>query len=112
MQVRIERPQFLQEFEVPLLLQAGVQSANHVHLGDPLPKRLLNGADDFLDRLLECVGVAFLGCECTELAGKDTNIRVINIAVVDVGRVVAVLLFANRRGQYAEGVQVGAPVKR
>ena len=55
-------------FEVPLLFQSGMQSADHVHLGDSKGKRIGHGVNNFVNCIFECVRVAFLGGKRAELA--------------------------------------------
>ncbi len=67
--LRIKRAQSFQKIEIPLFFQSRMQSADHVHLGDPERQRIRHGLNDFVNCVFECVGVPFLGGKRAELAG-------------------------------------------
>ncbi len=72
----------------------------------PSSERFLHGGDDVVDRALEGVSVALLGRERAKLAGENAEVRVIDVAIQDVGRHVAVLLLADRAGHDSERVEI------
>jgi hypothetical protein len=74
MKLRIERAQSFQEIEVPLFLQRGMQSANHVYLGDAQRERIRDRLDDFVNCVFERVRVAFPGGKRAELAGQNADV--------------------------------------
>ena len=88
-----------------------MQTTDHVHLSDANTKRFANCADNLVDRVLEGVGIPFFGPECTELAREDTNVGVIYVTVVDVGRDVAVPLFTGRARHYSQRVKIVGPIE-
>jgi len=61
-------------------------------LRDPSRERLLHGRDDVIDRALERMRIAFLGRESAKLTGENAEIRVIDVAIQDIGRDVSILL--------------------
>ena len=63
-------------------------------------------ADDIVDRALESVGISLFRRERAELAGENADVRVIDVAIQDVGGDVAVLLLAHRAGHDAQSVQI------
>src|SRR5215470_2534388 len=69
MQLRIKRSEPSQEFEIPVLFQTGMQSADHVHFGDSKGKRIRHGLNNFVNCIFECVRVTLFGGKCAELAG-------------------------------------------
>src|SRR2546423_3913558 len=104
--LRIERAQSLQQLEIPFLVQRRVKTADHVHLGDTGGERFFDGGDNIIDRALESMGVPLLRCKGAKLAGKDADVRVINVAIQDVSRDVAVFPLTHRTCHYAQGVQI------
>jgi len=61
--------------------------------------------------VLEGMSVTLLRGKGTELAGEDTNIRVIDVAIVNVGREVAAFSLAHDIRHHAERVQVVALIE-
>src|SRR5947207_11450777 len=104
--VTIQRAHFAQEPQIPLLFQTWMQPADHVDFGNSERECITNGPHDFLDRKLERMRVALPSGKGAELAGEDADVRIIEVAIVYVGREVAVLLFAHRRDHDPYGVQV------
>ena len=102
----IERAQLPDQIEIPILFQGWVQAANHVDLRDTELERLADYFDNFIDRVFESVSVALFSRKRTELAGKDADIRVIDIAIMDVGRIITVLSLADYVRYYAESVEI------
>ena len=72
----------------------------------PRLERFAHRVDNFVNRVFEGVSVPFFGRECTELAREDANVGVIDVAVVNVGREVAVLSLANGAGHDAKRVEI------
>ena len=71
-----------------------MQPTNHMDFGHALSQSILDNGNDLTGRLLKRMRVSLLRRECAELARENANIRVVNVPVVNVGRVVAVPLFA------------------
>ena len=88
-----------------------MKAADHVHFGNAEPKRILHRGDDFIERLLEGMRVAFARGESAELAGKNADVRVIDVTIENVGGVITVLALAHRRRHVAERIQVLRGVK-
>src|ERR1700726_727411 len=105
-QIWIKRAQAAQEIEVPILFQCRMQTTNHVHFSNPEAACFSDSADDVVNGSLEGMGIAFFGGEGAELAGENANIGVIDVAIQDIGRVVAILLFAERICDNSEGVKI------
>ncbi len=97
--------------EVPFFFQARMQAADHVNFGHSNAKCLSHDIDNFVNRVFKSVCIAFLGGKSAELAGKNTNIGVVDVTVVDVRGVVAVLLLANVACNDAEGVEIGRAIQ-
>src|SRR6266487_3162313 len=104
--IGIERTQLTQKLEIPIFLQGRMQPADHVHLRDSKAERISHYADNFVNRIFKSVCIALLGGESAELAGEDANVGVIDVTVVDVGRVVAVLSLAHDVSDHSERVKV------
>jgi len=83
-----------------------MQSAHHVHLGDSELKRVTDRADNFFDGIFKSVRVALFGSKRTELAGEDTDIRVIDVTVVDVGCVIIIFPFANHVRNHPKCIKI------
>src|SRR5215471_14751649 len=103
---RIERAQVAKQIEIPFLLQSRMETANHVDFGDPERQRFRDRLNNFARGVLEGVRVPFLSGKSTELAGEHTDVRIVDVTIVDVSGEVAVLSLANDVGHYAERVQV------
>src|SRR5262249_41371456 len=111
MQLRIKRSEPSQEFEIPVLFQTGMQSADHVHFGDSKGKRIRHGLNNFVNCIFECVRVTLFGGKCAELAGLNSDVRVVDVPVVDIGRVIAVLSLAYYVGDDSQSVEIVCTVK-
>lgn len=61
-----------------------------MYFGYPKGQRLPDSADNFIDRVFEGVRITLFSRKSAELAGKDTDVGVIDVTIVNVGRVVAV----------------------
>src|SRR3954453_20456080 len=88
-----------------------MKSTDHVDFGDPLPKRFANDPNDFFDREFESMRVPLARGKGAKLAREHANIRVVDVAVVNESRVIAVLLLSHSTRQDSEGVQVVRPVE-
>ena len=84
-----------------------MQTAHHVNFRDSMTQGVLDHCHYFLDRLFERVGIALLGGESTELTGKNADVRIIDVTVMNIRRVITVFLLSNRRGHNAQRVQIG-----
>src|ERR1041385_6237759 len=89
-----------------------MQPADHVDFGDPKGQRVPDSADNFINRIFERVRIALFRRERTELAGKDADVGVIDVTIVDVRRVVAVFSLAQNAGDHSQRVQVIRAIKR
>ncbi len=83
-----------------------MQTADHVDFGDPKGQRLPDSADNFVNRIFEGVRITLFRRKRAELAGKDADVRVINVTIVDVRCVVAVFSFAQNVGDHSQRVEV------
>jgi hypothetical protein len=102
----------MQKIEIPFFFQSWMQSADHVDLGDPKGQRLLDSADNFVDRIFEGVRITLFRRKSAELAGKDADVGVIDVTIVNVGRVVAVFSLAQNVGDHSKRVEVVRTVER
>ena len=105
-QLVVELPQTADQFQIPLFFQSRMQPADHVNLGDPLLHRTAHGGDDLRNRHLKRVRVALARGERAELAGEDADVRVVDVAIENVGGDVAVLALAHEVRDRADRVQV------
>ena len=83
-----------------------MQSSHHVHLCNSELNSISHCLDNFVDRIFKRVSIAFFSSKRAKLAGQDANVRVIDVAVVDIACVVAVLSFAHDVRNHSEGVKI------
>src|ERR1700730_15419699 len=88
-----------------------MKTAHHMNFCDPKTSGLGNCVNNFLDRALESVGIAFFGSECAKLTGENSNVGIVDVAIENVGGIVAILLLAHRAGNDAKRVEVAAPIQ-
>ena len=103
--------QVAQQLQIPVALQGRMKPADHVNLRDAVLQRFAHSLDDLRDRQLKGVGLALLGSEGAELTGKKADIRIVDVAVVNIGRHVPVLPFPHDVGDRTDTVDIGAFVK-
>jgi hypothetical protein len=103
---RVQGAKGLQKVDIPFRRQTGVETSDHMNLGDSLLQSVARGTLDLRDRHLEGVGVAFTGTESAKLTGKHANIGIVNITVEDIGRAVAVFALTDDVGDLAEGIKI------
>ena len=89
LQARVERAQRPQHVRVITEGQRRMQPADDVQFRDAERQRLARLLDNFLDGMLEAVGVALFAGEGAELAAQDAVIGVIDVAVDDVAGAIA-----------------------
>ena len=89
-----------------------MQPADHVDFGYPKGQRLPDSAGNFINRVFEGVRITLSSRKSAELAGKDADDGVIDVTIVNVGRVVASFSLAQNVGDHSERVQVVRTVKR
>ena len=89
-----------------------MQSADHVHLGDAEGERISHGLNNFVNCIFECMSVAFLRGKSAELARQDADVRVIDVAIVDISCVIAVLPLAHHVGDHSKSVKIVCTIKR
>ena len=89
-----------------------MQSADHVHFSHSEVKGVSYNPDNFLNRVLKGVRIAFLGGKSTELARQHTDIGVIDVPVVDVRGVVAVLALAHHVRDHSKAVEIIRAIER
>src|SRR5689334_742872 len=107
----IKRAKFSQQLQVPLLLQAWMQTTYHVNFADTQVQSIPNHTDDLVDRIFESMRVPLLRRESAELAGEDADIRIINVAIVDISGVLTVLSRPDDTRHNPEGVQIIGLIK-
>ena len=73
--------------------------------GDPKGNSFFDNANDFLNRVLESVGIEFVSSKRAELSRKDANVGVIDVTIVDVAGVIAVLSFAHDISDHAQRIE-------
>src|SRR5437762_5399641 len=109
--IGIERTQAAQEVQIPILLQRRMQAADHVDFRNSQGKRFRDSPDNLVTRIFKSMGVALLGGESAELAGEHTNIGIIDVTIVNVGRVIAVLSLARNVGNHSKRVKMVRPIQ-
>jgi len=98
---------------VPLDAEVGRMTALQHDLGRAEVERLATAAQDLLIRVRPAFFVLGGPVEGAELAGGQADVRVVDVAIDDVGRdVVREPAATHRVGRLAEGVQGGAGVER
>jgi hypothetical protein len=103
-QVWVESAHSLEQFDVPLLFQSGVQPADHVNLSNAGSQRFFDSRGNVIYRTLKGVGIPLLRRKGAKLTRENAQIRVVDVAIEDVGGDVAILLLAKRAGHNAEGI--------
>ena len=83
-----------------------MQAPDHVHFGYSKGERFSDCPDDLVTRIFKGMGVAFLGGKGAELAGEYTDVGIIDVAIVDIGFLVAILSLAHNVGNHSKGVEV------
>jgi hypothetical protein len=53
-----------------------MQATNHVHFRDSEAERIADHADNFVNRVLKGVCIAFLSGKSAELAGENANVGI------------------------------------
>src|SRR6266571_7916385 len=112
MQSGIERVEAAQELQIPILLQRRMQAADHVYLGYSKGECFRNGSDDFVTRIFKGMDVSLLGGEGTELAGEYTDVGIVDVTVVDIGRVVAVLSLPHGARHHSQCVEIRRTIEK
>src|SRR5438876_10827164 len=79
-----------------------------MQFGDADVECLAGHFDDFLDTVLEAVGVAFFAGKGAKLAAQDAVVGIVDVAIDNVAGIVAVLPLPNEIGDRADGIEVFA----
>jgi hypothetical protein len=58
------------------------------------------------------MGVALLGGDGTELAGEYTDVRIVDVTIVDIGGVVAVLSLPHRARHHSQRVEIRGTIEK
>src|SRR5213076_904849 len=101
-----ERAKAAQDVQIPILLQRRMQAADHVYFGYPKGERFRDCTDNLVDSIFKGMGVPFLGGEGTELAGEHTDVRIIDVTVVDVTGVVSIFTLPHDVSDDPERVEI------
>jgi hypothetical protein len=83
-----------------------MQSADHVHLSGAAGQRGADFVDNLREAELERVRIPATRAECAEFAGQQTNVRIIDVEIADVGRDVSIFARANDVGEKAERIEI------
>jgi len=83
-----------------------VQTSHHVNLRDPNLERISHGGHNFISGQLKRMRFAFLGPKGAELTRKQTDIRVVDVAVVNVGRDIAINALTKDVGDGPKTVEI------
>ena len=88
-----------------------MQPAYHMHFRNPERERIAHHADNFVNRIFKRVRITLFGGESTELTGQNADVGIIDVTVVNIGRVIAVLAFAHHVGNHPKGVKIVRTIK-
>lgn len=88
-----------------------MKTPNHMDFGYPELKRLACGLDDLRDGQFEGVRISFPGTEGAELARKNANVGIIDVAVQDIGGAISVFPLPNEVGHETECVNVRGTIE-
>lgn len=80
-------------------------------LSDALRKRFSHHLDNLVDGVFKSVSVAFFRRERTKLTRENTDIGIVDVAVVNVACEISILLFADGAGEYPERVEIVASIQ-
>ena len=105
-EVGIERAQAAQEVQIPILLQRWMQTADHVYFGYSKRERFSDCPDDLVTRIFKGMGIALLGGKGAELAGEYTDVRIVDVPVVDIAGVVSIFSFPHDIGDDPKRVKI------
>ena len=83
-----------------------MKPTHHMDLGDTERQGFADNANNFLDGVFKRMRIAFPGGEGAELARKNADVGVVDVAVVDVTGVISVLSLAHHIRHHPEGVQI------
>src|SRR3984893_18787203 len=82
-----------------------------MNLGNPQMESLACGLDDFRNAQLEGMRIPFPGTESTELAREQTDVRIVDVPIQDIGRPIPVFSLADHIGDQPESVDIGGPIE-
>ena len=83
-----------------------MKPTDHMDLGDTKRQGFADNANNFLNGIFKRMRIALPRGKRAELARKNANVGVVDVAVVNVTGVIPVLSFAHRIRHYPEGVQI------
>src|SRR5712691_5999013 len=81
----VERAQPVKQLDVPFLAQRRVETADHMNFRDACRERFLDRGDNLVNRALERMRVALFRGEGAKLAREDTDVRIVDVAIKDIG---------------------------
>ena len=91
--------------------QIGMQSANEMKFRGARANALFGALPDFIQRVGVCAGRIGIAAESAEPAMRHANIRGIDVAIDVVIANVAMLFFANKIRQPANGEEIGRAIE-
>src|SRR5437763_15630329 len=83
-----------------------MKAAYHVDFSNAEWQGFADHANDFLDGIFKGVRIAFPRRKGTKLTGKNADVGVVNIAIVNITSVVPILTLAHDVCHYAKRVQI------
>ena len=110
-QVRIQSPEVAEQIQIPLSGKCRMKPADHMDFRDPQPQGTPDGLDNLGTRHLEGVLLALLRPERAELAGKQADVRVVNVAVVDERGDITVDPLPHHVGKLPDPVEIPAGIE-
>ncbi len=72
----------------------------------PLASASCTADDNLVDRTFKACAITFLRRKRTELAGEDADVGIVDIAIKNVGRDIAILFLARGAGHDPERIEV------
>src|SRR5205823_5156513 len=87
---RIKGAQASQKLKIPFTWQGRMKAADHVNFCDPHGERSARRINDLRYGHFECMRIAFPGAKSAELARENANIRIIDVAIQDIGGAISV----------------------
>ena len=102
----VQTAQRLEKFDIPFGRESRMQTSYHMDLGDSLITGTKGGGLNFRYCHLKGMRVAFACAKRAKLTGEHADIGVVDIAVENIGRAIAVFPFTNDISDLAESIQI------
>src|SRR5581483_3044694 len=104
MKIRVESAQSAKKVQIPLFLETGMESPDHMNFCDSERQGIRDRPNNFVGGMLKSMGVTLLRGKGAKLTREHADVRVIDVAIVNVSRKIAVFSFPHHVGHHAERV--------